>query len=349
MHVAQRSSLGSRSTAVLLLFVLAGIVSCDSGAEPLEVDIRPQPIYINGDTHWTDWSEYPSGVQPADFTQEWDPTAFFSVADDADIPGNKFLQWSADGVSRNRWGLAYNGLAPFSDQDVLTDVRVRSVGAGPGAWYMGAAAVRITGSAANEGGYALWFVHSSTAPNTLALATWTNGGYTQLGTNALNWSFDEWYTVRLRAVGNSIQAKVWPRGTPEPAGWMIDVTDTRWATGRPGVANHDNGTVQWDNWSVTVLPPPNLTAISISPDTAALAPGDTLRFSALGHLSSGSTTAVAVTYTATGGTIDAAGFFHRGHCGGYLSRGRHERRQSSTGGHRGGHDQQHAAAAAARV
>ncbi len=65
--------------------------------------------------------------------------------------------------------------------------------------------------------------------------------------------------------------------------------------------------------SVTVTAaPPVLISITVLPSPIALAPAATQQFVATGHYSGGSTGTVAVTWTATGGTIDAAGLFTAG-------------------------------------
>jgi hypothetical protein len=43
------------------------------------------------------------------------------------------------------------------------------------------------------------------------------------------------YTLRFRAVGPMLMAKVWPTGKAEPAAWMVSVTDTALTTGFGGV------------------------------------------------------------------------------------------------------------------
>ncbi|MEX2284710.1 MAG: hypothetical protein WEE89_19635 [Gemmatimonadota bacterium] len=274
--------------------------------------VRPQAIQIDGSRHWTDWVEYTTGVQPVGFTQMWDATPFFRVADDVSTAGNKMLEWSATGISRNRFGLAYDGFGDIANQEVFTNFRVRSLGGTAGPWYMGSAAVRITGTATNEGGYALWFVAGTPTSRSLALSTFTNGGYTQLATTPLSWTDDTWYSIRLRAVGTSIQARIWVKDAPEPATWMMSVTDSRWATGKPGVSNHDNGVVQWDYWEATQIGGPTLLQIVLIPTTASVAVGGTLQFNASGLMSDGSTGSVSVVYSATGGTISAAGLYTAG-------------------------------------
>ena len=59
-------------------------------------------------------------------------------------------------------------------------------------------------------------------------------------------------------------------------------------------------------------PAPTLTQVVLTPATASLQTGATQQFSASGRLSDGSTSAVTVTYGATGGTITAGGLYTAG-------------------------------------
>lgn len=236
---------------------------------PVRAAAPPAAVVLSGDTMgWTDFSEYPAGAQPAGWTQRWDPTALFAVADEAGASGGKVLQWSGTGQSRNRWALAYDGLGDRTDQSVYTEFRVRSLGGGTSVYYMGAAAVRVSGTAADERGYALFFVTvPATGARAVVLSTWASGAYVQLGSHTMDWELDAWYSVRLEAVGTTIRARVWPRGQPEPTGWTLSAADTRYPAGRPGVSHHDNGTVQWDTWQArtsSAPPPPPVTLVTFT-------------------------------------------------------------------------------------
>jgi parallel beta-helix repeat protein len=63
---------------------------------------------------------------------------------------------------------------------------------------------------------------------------------------------------------------------------------------------------------IVIPPPPNLVAIVVTPTTATVAAGAKQLFTAVAKLSDGSTTAVGVNWTATGGTIDAGGTYTAG-------------------------------------
>jgi hypothetical protein len=43
------------------------------------------------------------------------------------------------------------------------------------------------------------------------------------------------YTLRFRAIGTTLQAKVWQTGSPEPPNWMISAHDTLLTSGRAGL------------------------------------------------------------------------------------------------------------------
>jgi hypothetical protein len=67
-----------------------------------------------------------------------------------------------------------------------------------------------------------------------------------------------------------------------------------------------------DTATVVVTPTVALTSLTLSPTSASLQTGTTRQFSVAGTWSDGSTTAPAVTYSATGGTITAAGLYTAG-------------------------------------
>ena len=68
--------------------------------------------------------------------------------------------------------------------------------------------------------------------------------------------------------------------------------------------------------TVTVAGPPVLAQVILSPSTAVLAVGASRQFAAYGRMSTGDSVAVAVTYSATGGSITAAGLYTAGQAAG---------------------------------
>ena len=76
--------------------------------------------------------------------------------------------------------------------------------------------------------------------------------------------------------------------------------------------------------SVTTAPAPapTLSSVVLTPATASVAAGATQQFTAQGKMSDGSTAAVAVTWSATGGTVSDQRALQGGHHGGDVSRHR---------------------------
>ncbi len=80
------------------------------------------------------------------------------------------------------------------------------------------------------------------------------------------------------------------------------------------IATQQGGTLA-DTASVTIaVPPPTvtLTAIELTPASASLLTGATQQFSAVGRMSDNSTSGVAVTWSATGGTVSGSGLYTAG-------------------------------------
>ena len=61
------------------------------------------------------------------------------------------------------------------------------------------------------------------------------GNYRVIGSTAFNAVGGQSYTIRFRAVGSGLYAKVWITGTAEPAAWMVTGTDTALQTGYCGL------------------------------------------------------------------------------------------------------------------
>jgi hypothetical protein len=85
------------------------------------------------------------------------------------------------------------------------------------------------------------------------------------------------------------------------------------APGTYKVVGHGRGHQSADTSTVTVVPPPaDVTAVQVTPGDATLDVGTSRTFTATALLSDGISSAVGVTWTATGGSIDAGGVFNAG-------------------------------------
>jgi hypothetical protein len=109
-------------------------------------------------------------------------------------------------------------------------------------------------------------------------------------------------TVQWSAVGGSITtAGEYTAGT---------TTGKYWAAGK---VTDPTGKVFSDTAQVAIdQPTATLTSLVLNPGQAAVAPGGTVQFSAVPTWSDGSSTVPAITWSATGGTIDASGLYTAG-------------------------------------
>jgi hypothetical protein len=78
------------------------------------------------------------------------------------------------------------------------------------------------------------------------------------------------------------------------------------------IATQQGGT-RADTSAITItVPAPTLTAVEVSPTTATVGAGTTQQFTAIGRMSDNSTTSIAVTWSATGGSISSGGLYSAG-------------------------------------
>jgi hypothetical protein len=78
------------------------------------------------------------------------------------------------------------------------------------------------------------------------------------------------------------------------------------------IATQQGGT-RADTANVTItVPPPTLTAVEITPSSVTLTTGATQQFNAVGRMSDGSTSAVSVNWSETGGTVTSGGLYTAG-------------------------------------
>jgi len=79
----------------------------------------------------------------------------------------------------------------------------------------------------------------------------SNWAGTSLAEAAFTMSAGTWYTIRVQAVGSTLRAKVYQRGTSEPSSWTITATDSNYAAGNVGVENVSAAQTNWfDNVKV---------------------------------------------------------------------------------------------------
>lgn len=61
-------------------------------------------------------------------------------------------------------------------------------------------------------------------------------------------AINTWYTIKFFLSGTTLKAKIWVKGTTEPAGWNVDTTDSTYTNGKKvGVYTH-SGANAWNGW-----------------------------------------------------------------------------------------------------
>src|SRR5690606_8085377 len=100
--------------------------------------------------------------------------------------------------------------------EVVARFRSAVVGAGG---YSGGLAVRASGAAGAETGYALLVTSTE-----VTLGRFQSGTFTALKGAPYTLAANTWTWIRLRANGTTIQARAWADGAAEPTTWQVEHT-----------------------------------------------------------------------------------------------------------------------------
>ncbi|MBA4160371.1 MAG: S8 family serine peptidase, partial [Gemmatimonadetes bacterium] len=205
----------------------------------------------------TDFSEYPAGQQPSDWTKRWTAGGTVSWTVQRDSSGafaghSKLLLQVAAGQGATR-ALSWDQVGQRSHVRVHTRLRMTSV-----VDRLVGLTVLGGGVAGKEDGYA-WVVENASGFTGLRL--WrVKGGQNQtaLRSQAISLSANTFYQLVLEKRADTLRAKVWADGAAEPA-WQVETTDTLLKSGWAGFANYSPGTVEFDffrAYDPTVQRPP---------------------------------------------------------------------------------------------
>jgi hypothetical protein len=196
---------------------------CDHVADNIKLNLLPvDDAYHDvvddfvevGHVNYTDFSEYTTGVQPADWTERWDTAMTWTAEEDASLTGGKYL--FGDRTVNGRYLLSWDDLNP---QDVEILVRWKQVAAGNPSFRVVA---RASGGDGSEYSYHL---HVDSVGDDWRIGRFLNGVHTYLGIEqAHDFRSDIFHWARFRVQGNTISAKIWDDGSAEPTAW--DDTDT---------------------------------------------------------------------------------------------------------------------------
>ena len=168
----------------------------------------------------------PSAGLPTGFTSIWEhPNTTFAIQNAAvggSISG-KELKVASGAATVNFWlGISFNPPGQAADAEVLA--RGYAVAATNNVENHGVA-LRMSDLANTGYGFRL-YTSSGGVQSEAVLSRLVAGVHTPLGNESFAWDLNVRYYFRLRAIGTSLKAKVWEVGDPEPATWLIEVTDS---------------------------------------------------------------------------------------------------------------------------
>lgn len=121
--------------------------------------------------------------------------------------------------SRERRMVSVDAVSGLADVEVVARIKAsafsHSGGSSPGLMLRGA------GNAGSETGYT-----ASVTSTQVSVGKFVNGAYTALAYIPATIPVGEWFWYRFRAFGSSLQVKLWPDGTSEPAEWLRTLSDS---------------------------------------------------------------------------------------------------------------------------
>lgn len=184
----------------------------------------------------TTFSEYTTGVQPSDWTARWATSGnTWAVREKAGDTGGKSLEHTITTTARRL--LSWDDIDVDADRDnseVLLRIRANAIVAD-----QFGVVIRGSGSEGSETGY----ICHIASPADLRISRIVAGTITSIANVSVTTIVaDEWNTIRFRADGINLKAKIWSsEQAQEPAAWNIETTDSNiTSAGWVGVSNVAN-------------------------------------------------------------------------------------------------------------
>jgi len=164
-----------------------------------------------------------AGWGVADTGQEWSTAG--GAASHYTTDG-QVAEISVSALSSGRYSILAQ---PHTDADLRVDVRCPTAPTGDSTnGYLLARFTNTTNWYATTAGF------SEDGHLYLALEKTSSGGFAFVENptdTGIVFDTGTWYTLRFQVVGTALRAKIWERGTPEPASWFLEASDSDLAAG----------------------------------------------------------------------------------------------------------------------
>lgn len=192
----------------------------------------------------TDFSEYSTGVAPADWTARWVTSGVtYSVVEDSGAIGGKVARVNVSTAGRHAlsWDAAGSSVA-----DVVVRAKLRA-NTSTSDQAQNVLVARGSGASGSESGYICYLNRN---PDRLRIGKFVSGTFTLLVEEAFSWSDGQWYWLEFNLSGDRLDAKVWALADPEPGDWMAGANDASLASGWLGIyGQHASRITDYDVYS----------------------------------------------------------------------------------------------------
>ena len=179
----------------------------------------------------TDFREYPTGSQPADWTKRGANTANLTVSctSDASVLGGRYMSLSK-ATTDDYTFLTWDKTPSHTDINAIATLYSNfTIPAGTIAQSL---SWRSDASTSPTMMYASLAVDASSVKNTFRLGKVVAGTNTVLASTAvISWNAATYYFIRAESIGTAHQVKFWAVGSAEPSSWGLTAFDSAVTSG----------------------------------------------------------------------------------------------------------------------
>lgn len=195
---------------------------------------------------FTDFSEHTAGSPPQGWSSRWQTNnETWEVVSSGQGRGGVLLRHTTTSIALRF--LSWDDVGDVSEVDIVA--RFRTDTQGQGVQFQNRLIAFGGGSGGDENGYyaEMWLPDHPEDNDGLRLNGYDGGGGFIAGTPyRLRLHTNTWYKMRFQATEDVQRARIWRDGTPEPDGWQVEGSQTRFASGLIGLGAQSPGTRDWD-------------------------------------------------------------------------------------------------------